>query len=244
MDGQPMARREYPALVGQQSPRLLILMAGAGDDHLAFEANGVIADARAANCSADIWCVDANMDYFTDQTVRERLHHEVVMAAQARGYQHIWMGGISLGGFASLIYAQAYPSMLRGLALVAPYIGNRGTLVEIESAGGLDHWQPIDLMEHDERHVWLMLKNYRPSETPGDESRLLPLHLLYGDQDRFARFHALLASRLTPDAVTVIPGKHDWQAWTPLWAAFFRSRAMEAQELLQSMNHAKGNSPN
>jgi pimeloyl-ACP methyl ester carboxylesterase len=216
----PMRRLEYRADARARAATLLVLMAGAGDDHHAFAENGVIELARAAAFPADILAVDAHVDYFTDLTVRERLHHEVVVPAHEAGYSRVWLGGISLGGFAALIYAQRHAEWLAGLALVAPYIGNRGTLAEIETAGGLDAWQPGDLSDNDERSVWLMLKNHVAAD-----AHALPIHLLYGAEDRFARFHALLAARLDPKRVTVMPGAHDWLAWKPLWAHFFRTNA-------------------
>jgi pimeloyl-ACP methyl ester carboxylesterase len=218
----PMRRLDYRANENSRAETLLVLMAGAGDDHQAFAANGVIGAAREGAFAADIVTVDAHVDYFTDLTVRERLHHEVVDPAHAQGYARVWLGGISLGGFAALLYAQKYAEHIAGLALVAPYLGNRGTLAEIESAGGLDAWQPGELGDHDERKVWLMLKRYAVAQ-----SWPLPIHLLYGDQDRFARFHALLATRLDPRHVTVMPGAHDWSVWTPLWAHFFKLNAAQ-----------------
>jgi pimeloyl-ACP methyl ester carboxylesterase len=218
----PMRRLDYRANAHSRAEALLVLMAGAGDDHHAFAENGVIDAAREAAFPADIVTVDAHVDYFTDLTVRERLHHEVINPARAQGYARLWLGGISLGGFAALIYAQKYAERIAGLVLVAPYLGNRGTLAEIESAGGLDAWQPGELSDHDERKVWLMLKSDAALQSPS-----LPIHLLYGDQDRFARFHALLATRLDPRNVTVMPGAHDWSVWKPLWAHFFTSNAAQ-----------------
>lgn len=216
----PMRRRDYPAATDKRADTLLVLMAGAGDDHHAFAENGVVDAAREVAFPADILAVDAHVDYFTDLTVCERLHHEVVLPAHEAGYARVWLGGISLGGFAALIYAQRYAKWVAGLALVAPYVGNRGTLAEIESAGGLRAWQPGDVGDDDERKVWLMLKNHS-----ANEANALPIHLLYGADDRFARFHALLATQLDSRCVTVMPGAHDWSVWKPLWAHFFRANA-------------------
>lgn len=218
----PMRRLEYPANAHARADTLLVLMAGAGDDHRAFADNGVIEAARAAAFPADILAVDAHVDYFTDLSVCERLHHEVVLPAHGAGYTRVWLGGISLGGFAALIYAQRYAQWVAGLALVAPYVGNRGTLAEIESAGSLNAWQPDSLGDDDERKVWLMLKNYA-----AHGAGALPIHLLYGAEDRFARFHALLATRLDSRRVTVRPGAHDWSVWKPLWTHFFDTNAVD-----------------
>ncbi len=214
----PMDQIEYPALPNQRSNALVILMAGAGDRYDAFEKYGYIAAARQAGLNADILAVDAHYGYFTELTVRERLHQDVVLPAKARGYKCIWMGGISLGGFGSLIYAQKYADQLSGLVLIAPYIGNRGTLAEIEAAGGLDAWNPANVPDYDERQLWLMLKKYQPGVTPA-----LPIHLLYGESDRFNPFHKMLAARLEKTKVRTVDGGHDWPPWQALWAEFVAS---------------------
>jgi Putative esterase len=211
----PMDQIEYLADPAKRSANLLILMAGAGDRHDAFEKFGYIAEARNAGLNADIIVADAHYGYFTELTVRERLHEDVVTPAKAKGYRCIWMGGISLGGFGSLIYSQKYANELAGLVLIAPYIGNRGTYAEIERAGGLDAWDPANVPDHDERSLWLMLKKYQPTTKPA-----LPIHLMYGKTDRFNAFHEMLAKRLDKRHVSVVDGGHDWPQWQELWRGF------------------------
>lgn len=215
----PMDQIEYLAQSDKRADSLMILMAGAGDRYDAFEKYDYINTARKAGFAADILAVDAHYGYFTELTVRERLHQDVVLPAKARGYKCIWMGGISLGGFGSLIYAQKYADQLSGLVLIAPYIGNRGTLAEIESAGGLESWNPVNVPDHDERGLWLMLKKYLPNVKPN-----LPIHLLYGEDDRFNPFHKMLAARLDKNMVRTVEGGHDWPPWQALWAEFVASK--------------------
>ncbi len=221
----PMDRFEYPAQAGQQSKNLLILMAGAGDRHDAFQKYGYIDEAKKANLNADIWAVDAHYGYFTELTIRERLHLDVVLPAKAKGYECIWMGGISLGGFGSLIYQQKHPTELTGLVLIAPYIGNKGTMAEIEAAGGLDSWSPTNIPEHDERNLWLMLKQYRPNITL--TASLPPIYLLYGKDDRFAAFHRMLDTRLDRKYVNAVEGGHDWLPWQQVWREFVASKPFD-----------------
>jgi pimeloyl-ACP methyl ester carboxylesterase len=218
----PMDQIEYLADPAKRSANLLILMAGAGDRHDAFEKFGYIGEARKARLNADIIAADAHYGYFTELTVRERLHEDVVKPAKAKGYKCIWMGGISLGGFGSLIYSQKYANELAGLVLIAPYIGNRGTFAEIEKAGGLETWNPADVPDHDERSLWLMLKKYQPDAKPP-----LPIHLLYGNTDRFSPFHDMLAARLDKGFVSVVDGGHDWPQWQALWRGFVASKPFD-----------------
>jgi pimeloyl-ACP methyl ester carboxylesterase len=198
-----------------QSKNLLILMPGAGNWHTSFEENGFIQSAIDARLNADVLAVDTSYEQFSDLSIEKRLHEEVVLPARLAGYEHIWMGGISLGGFGTMVYARKNANMLAGLVLIAPYLGNKGTLAEIRSAGGLDSWDPDIADDYDERHVWKVIKNYPTAFTPN-----LPLFLLYGNDDRFVEFHQLLATRLKPDAITTVSGGHDWPVWNALWQHF------------------------
>lgn len=221
---ETMEQIEYLATPDKRSSSLLILMPPIGDQHDAFEKNGCIDAARAAHFDADILAVDAHQNYFTSMTVRKRLHEDVVMPAKTRGYRSIWMGGISLGGYGSLLYAQQYGKTLRGLVLIAPYIGNRGVYAEIESAGGLATWDPEPLLDKDERSIWTMIQKYHPASKPA-----LPINLMYGKQDRFVDFHRMLESRLNPACVHAIDGGHEWAVWRALWDTFVQSHSISTQ---------------
>jgi hypothetical protein len=209
-----MEKKLYQISSGEPK-NLLILMPGAGNKHTSFEDYGFIQKAADAEFEADILTVNTSYEHFSDLTIDKRLHNDVVLPARARGYENIWMGGISLGGFGSMIYARKNANMLKGLVLFAPYLGNKGTLVEIKTAGGLDLWNPEITEDHDERHVWKMIKSN--TQPPLSD---LPLLLLYGTEDRFAEFHRLLGTRLNPDAIKTVPGGHDWPVWQALWQHF------------------------
>jgi S-formylglutathione hydrolase FrmB len=192
-------------------------MPGAGNRHTSFADHGFIEIAVDAGLNADILTVDTSYEQFSDLSIEKRLHEEVVLPARASGYKRIWMGGISLGGFGTLVYARKNANMLAGLVLIAPYLGNKGTLAEIRSAGGLDAWNPDVTDDYDERHVWKLIKNY-----PSDFEQKLPFFLLYGSEDRFVEFHQLLATRLKQDTITTISGGHDWPVWQSLWQHFVK----------------------
>jgi hypothetical protein len=88
---------------------------------------------------------------------------------------------------------------------------------EIAHAPGLSQWQPGELAETDEeRRIWRYIKSRHA------DSR--PLYLGFGQRDRFAAAHELLAATLPADSVNVIPGGHDWSTWVRLWENFLDSR--------------------
>jgi hypothetical protein len=212
---------EYLMNSENRSESLLVLLPGVGNRALDFETYGFIEDARQANFVADVLTVDSDPSFFADLSIRQRIHEEVIIPARARGYRSIWLGGISLGGFGSLIYAERYAEELSGLVLIAPYLGNKGTLAEIERSGGLEHWEPGAIDEHDERRLWKMIQ-----QRGCDKSAGIPIKLLFGEDDRFSRFHQTLASRIDSSNVLIMAGGHDWQTWQSLWQGFLRSDMM------------------
>jgi pimeloyl-ACP methyl ester carboxylesterase len=216
-----MQTLSYLADRSNRAESLLVLIAGAGDDHTAFDSRGWISEARRAGLPHDIIVADAHVDYFTDYSIATRLHAAVLAPAKAAGYSRIVMGGISLGSLAALIYAKDNLDYVDELVLFAPYIGNRGTLLEIEQAGGLDLWANTvgELPTHDERKVWKFIQ--RLEHTP------LAMQLYYGDRDRFVRFHDLLASRLPAHRVCKIAGDHDWPTYNELWKLYLQNNAGE-----------------
>jgi enterochelin esterase-like enzyme len=127
------------------------------------------------------------------------------------------MGGISLGGYLALDYAERYPRELAGLCLFAPYLGSHLVTSEIERANGLESWRPEQFPEDDdERRVWRFIRTLRAGS--------LPVHLGLGREDRFGRRHSLMAAALAPESVDVVPGGHDWPTWRTLWGRFLDAR--------------------
>lgn len=139
------------------------------------------------------------------------LRREIVDPARAS--TRVWLAGISLGGYLSLLYARQWAQDLAGLLLLAPYLGNRGLGRAIQVAGGPRAWlaDPAALDPavgtEEERGVWRLLA----------EERRLPVRMGYGDDDRFAGNHRLAAQLLPPTDVSVVPGGHDWRTWLDIW---------------------------
>jgi pimeloyl-ACP methyl ester carboxylesterase len=181
-----------------------------------FLAAGFPEAVRTRRIGLDLSFVDLELAHVGDRSVLQRLRSDVVLPARAAGVS-IWMGGISLGGLFALNYAASYPDELDGLCLLAPYLGNRTLSAEIAAAGGLAAWQPGELAETDEeRRIWHYIKSRR--------SHSRPLYLGFGQADRFAAAHALLAAALPADSVDVIAGGHEWPTWFRLWENFLDSR--------------------
>jgi pimeloyl-ACP methyl ester carboxylesterase len=183
---------------------------------------GFEAAVREREIALDLQFVHLELEHVGDRRAIARLAREIVAPARARGCRTIWLGGISLGGLFALDYAATETGEWDGLCLLAPYLGNRLLIAEISSAPGVAAWQPGPLAEsEEERRIWRFMQARR-SQAPRYATR--PVYLGYGREDRFAFAYDLLAQTLSPDAVQVVPGGHDWQTWLTLWGQFLDSR--------------------
>ena len=201
------------------SQNLIVLLPGIGDQPEAFLDEGFIQAVRERNIDADLVAVRAHWGYYEKHMVVERLHQDVILPARAKGYRHIWLIGISLGGWGSLQYVRQHANEVDGMLLLAPFLGEKKIFAEVEAAGGLDAWRPnLSDPWDDQRLVIAWLRDFKQSETP------LRFHLSYGASDHFAQPLGRYAARLPPQRVDVIPGDHDWRTWLKLWQRFLDRR--------------------
>jgi hypothetical protein len=177
----------------EQSDTLLVFLPGAYLKPDEFEREGFIAAVRERHLAADSLLVDADVSYYYEQTLSDRLHTEVIEPQRAKGYKSIW------------------------LVALAPYLGRRVLGAEIKKAGGLRTWQAPTGPQPDEepdRKLWPFFQQYL--EAPPSQN-LPPLYLGFGLDDRFASNHKLLADALPPGRVFTTEGGHDWPQWRQLW---------------------------
>ncbi len=200
--------------IAPRPARLLILLPPAQAVPKDYVDQGFIAAVRQRGIATDIWLPAIDQRHVMARSVVSALEHEVFAPAQAAGYREIWLAGISLGAFNSLLYASAHADQLAGLCLLAPYPGTNDILREIRAHGGPQAWaQTPAAQQGDERVFWRWLVAQQTA--PG-----LPIWFACGSEDRFARNQQLLASLLPPERVSWQPGQHDWDCWRALWAAW------------------------
>lgn len=206
-----------PVENGLVAPTRVLLLPAAYTALEDFAHEGFVRAARERALPVDLVFVELKLQHLTDRTILRRLRHEIVLPARALGCRSVWLGGISLGGFVALAYAERYPQEIDGLCLFAPYLGNHIVVGEIERANGVAGWTPGELADDDdERRIWSFIKQQR--------SRPSQLHLGFGSDDRFAQSHRLMAAALAPQNVDVVPGGHEWPAWRRLWENFLDAR--------------------
>lgn len=216
----------------QRADTLLVLLPGAFDQPADFIHEGFVKAVRGRRIAADIELLDAHTEYYMQQIIVERLLDEVVRPARAHGYRHIWLVGISLGGYGSLLFAKAHGALIDGVFAIAPYLGRRDLPAQIAAAGGLARWEPpADRSTPDafDIDLWRWLQGY--TSTPPDRP---PLYLGYGTDDRFARSNAVLAAVLPHERVLTVDGAHTWAPWLRLWSAFLERAPLPHQSRISS----------
>jgi len=203
---------------GEGDPRervLLVLLPPAYGTARDFVDHGFVEALRSRGLPVDVIAVGAIADHYLDHSVVARVHAEVMVPARARGYRRVWLGGVSIGGFGSLLTLQSHTADIEGVLLLAPYLGSRPAVNEVIRAGGFAQWQPSDAASDDhERQLlaWLRGVLAAPSQGP-------PIYLAYGADDRFAPSIEVLAEALPAARLVRQGGGHDWATWTALWGA-------------------------
>lgn len=219
----PLRTLEIPG--GSSDSRcLVIFLPGRGDTPEHFMRNDFPESLRRAGSRCAMLGVDAHLGYYFERTVTERLEEDVLAPARARGFEEIWLVGISLGGFGSLLYTKDHPGEIAGIVAIAPFLGERELTDEIAAAGGIESWTPRETPQRkDFLAFWAWLKGYR-SSTTGADAEHPPLFLVYGTGDRFAPANGILAGLLPADHVFQVRGGHTWAAWRRGWDTFLASQ--------------------
>lgn len=194
---------------------LVVVLPGRWDDVAVLEQSGIAQAIQAARPEADVLLAGATLAYYTDGGLAERLHREIVAPARARGYREVWMAGASMGGLGVLLYEQDHPGELDGLVLLAPFMGGRGILREIERAGGIADWDPGPVpaqrdRRNFDRELWRHLQGWLD-----DPEAAARVWLAYGEEDRLRRAVPVIAPLLPPAHILERPGGHTWSVWVP-----------------------------
>jgi pimeloyl-ACP methyl ester carboxylesterase len=210
--------RTLPLAAGEPDARcLVVFLPGRGDGPEDYAENGFPEALRRAGSRCAMVGVDSHLGYFAERTIVTRLEEDVIGPARARG-QDVWLVGISLGGLGSLLYTRDHPDAVKGLVLLAPYLGEDDLIDAVKGAGGLAGWTRSGT---DFERLWLFMKGF---QAPG--TGLPPLWLGYGTSDRFAETDGLLGAVLPPGHVFTAPGGHTWRTWRKLWEEVLASGAV------------------
>lgn len=213
---------------------LIVFLRGLGGNNHDFGREGFVESVKQRNLPFDMTAPNAHFGYYFSQTLAKRLAADIITPAKIKGYENIWLVGVSMGGLGSLMYAKDYPNEIAGIYLIAPFLGYEGIIDEITAAGGIDQWQPgdYDPSEDWQRMFWHWLQQCAAGEKP-----LPNIYLGFGLQDDFNTAHKLLSTLLPADHIFSIAGGHDNKTMNKLWQIFLeqgilKSSGNEADPLL------------
>lgn len=223
----PMRALDYRATSAEPARCLLVLLPGMGDDAEDFVEQGFIAEVQRRQLSIDMVAAHATLGYYAKGIFAQRLYQDVVRPRLARGYQKVWLAGVSMGGMGTLLYARSRPAAeITGVIAIAPYLGDEDLIEAIYDAGGLARWRAPPRVEPSEDTWQPELWRYLQAVTEGREPGPV-LHVAYGTEDRLAHADALLAAALPEAQVYVSPGEHAWLTWRSLFARFLDESALK-----------------
>jgi pimeloyl-ACP methyl ester carboxylesterase len=197
---------ELAAATGSNT--LVVMLPGIGDRAEAFLSTGFVDG--FANDSFDLLAVDAHWRYYSTGSVVRRLREDVIEPALARGYRNIWLLGVSLGGYGSLLYVDRFPDHIAGIILLSPYLGGRRLAREIDAAGGLEAWSGDAARPERFERAWRSLKKLCATDST--------VILGFGESDRLAERYTPLLAALQPSQIYMANGGHEWTTWAPLWS--------------------------
>lgn len=195
----------------------MVFLPGRGSDPEEYVTHGFVDRVHAWSTPTDVLLVDAHLGYYYTRTLPERFEQDVLPAIEAREYDEVWVVGISLGGLGSLFLDRDFPGVFDRLILLAPFLGDDAELFQDLTNRGLDGWRDHtaelagDSFQYD---LWTYLQANRHDPTFRDR-----LWMGYGEEDRYAEWHALLAPLVPAEQLFRDPsGDHTWPTWERLWA--------------------------
>jgi len=125
--------RPLPALAFR-NPRLadarclVVFLPGFLDTPDSYRDNDFPRDLIASGAGCDAVGVDLHFRYYGSVGVADMVYEDVLQPAIARGYDEIWLVGISMGGMGTLLTASQYAEHIDGIVLIAPFVGEEPVL--------------------------------------------------------------------------------------------------------------------
>ncbi len=210
----PIPVLEYGKMDASENQNLLIILRGRGGSHHDFEKNGIIEEVRKRNLPFDIVVPAAHFGYYRTETLPERLKHDIIDPARAKGYRNIWLAGFSMGGLGSLFTIRSYPNAVNGVILVSPFLGWSSILNQVDEAGGVSHWSmPKEKEGQWQYDIWAWIRDY---DTAKDRYPEIFLGFA-ADDSMTGNGPILLSHSLKSENHFSVPGNHDYETFKVIW---------------------------
>ncbi|MBE5315352.1 MAG: alpha/beta hydrolase [Xanthomonadales bacterium] len=208
---------------------LVIVLPGRADNVEVMREFGVAEAIQAGWPEVDVQLTSATLAYYTDGGLPERVRAQFIEPARAQGYERLILMGASMGGMGSLVLDEAHPGVFEHVVLMAPYLGRKRVMREVEAAGGIAEWQPgpkpevVDRRNFDRELLWRQIASY--ARTPALRERVW---LAYGEEDRLAATVPVIAPALDSTQILPRPGGHKWVVWNAAATEIFARLRREA----------------
>jgi pimeloyl-ACP methyl ester carboxylesterase len=226
--------RPVPALAFQRDPDvrarcLVVFLPGLMDGPETIRDRALPSILGALGSPCDSVAVDATYRYYFGSHIDEPIYEDVLVPALARGYEEIWLVGVSLGGIGAIMTARAHPRLIEGVIVLSPFLGLENVVREIEAAGGLEAWDPPDPVPelHDSNFttvVWAWLRGYVT-----DPDAMPELWVGWANGERLEPGAAMLAAVAGEGHSMSVDGSHGWASWTPLFTELARRARIGAR---------------
>ncbi len=185
------------------SKTLIVILPGIDDNLDDFVKNGVVDGLIGCRPDADIIYVDAHYGYYQKNILVKRLRQDVIKPANLSGIKNIWLFGVSLGGYGSLKYREVFPDDIKGLILIAPFLG-------------LNHDFNLFKKQSNKRYYLPEFYNFL-SKLEVSAKHAPHIQMAYGSEDAYHKQHQWMAALLEPHQSFSKPGVHNWPTWNKLW---------------------------
>jgi pimeloyl-ACP methyl ester carboxylesterase len=209
-----------------RQPCLVVFLPGMLDGPDTYRQHGFPDDVLRSGAACDSVAINLHYRYYGEGGVADMIWEDVLQPAIARGYEEIWLVGISMGGLGTVLTASQHNRHIAGVILLSPFLGEEPFLRSIGDAGGLEAWHPPDPMpteitgENYSLFMWAWLRGYID-----DPDGMPPLYLGWAENERLAPAAEMLAAALPEGRVLTAEGAHNWATWRPLFrAALDRAR--------------------
>ena len=193
---------------------LVVALRGIGGSVKSFEKYHFIRDLHRRYPGFDVVIPNAHFGYYKEGILIERLEQDVFAQARAKGYEKIWLVGVSLGGLGTLKHLQCCAQKFAGAVLIAPYTGEEELHTSIEDYLGSGSKESLEKSVESEDKDFLALWAWILDNGALFESG--NLWLGFGNKDRLSG-HELLASHFPDKNIVRVEGGHKAKVFSRIW---------------------------
>ncbi|PKN05234.1 MAG: hypothetical protein CVU74_02845, partial [Deltaproteobacteria bacterium HGW-Deltaproteobacteria-9] len=124
--------KEYRFDPVERQKTLAIFLPGRGGSMMDLEQEQILDIIRKRRIPVDIISVDAGLRVYIARTLLRHMETDVMPMVREGQYRNIWLIGNSMGGLGSLLYARECERNIKGIILLAPFLGDQPIIEEIK----------------------------------------------------------------------------------------------------------------